>query len=248
MATMEEAELDAMARHHMRTQVVRVTATQAALSRLWDELVEPNDPRTFERFKARAVPLIMAGRGISQNEAQAYFERLHNVSGLDGDLARVYAPEFRPRYAVSSLDAASGKALDRAGILAAKGASTAATMEVAKRAMLASAKRQVLNAGREHIIALTKTSGYGRWARVSDGSPCAFCRMLVSRGPVYTASSVHFRAHDGCGCSARPVRKDESGWSEQALEARELFQRLDVKEVRRMLDDRARAASLGLAA
>lgn len=43
------------------------------------------------------------------------------------------------------------------------------------------------------------------WQRVTDGNACGFCRMLASRGAVYSESSVTFGAHDDCGCSAAPA-------------------------------------------
>lgn len=42
------------------------------------------------------------------------------------------------------------------------------------------------------------------WQRVADAGACDFCRMLESRGSVYSAEGVLFGAHDHCGCSAEP--------------------------------------------
>ncbi|UVK59091.1 hypothetical protein SEA_CEN1621_4 [Microbacterium phage Cen1621] len=247
---MDELDWDALARAHMVKQISDAATVQAALARLWETTLDPSDiARSFALFQERAVPLIMAGRSISKAEAQRYFEAVHSLSGLSSELADVYEYQWPERAAKASLSAASGKALQRVEALQAKGAPIAATFELAKRAMLASAKRQMLNAGRERVTGLTRTSGYGRWARVSDGAPCAFCLMLVSRGPVYTHDSVRFRAHDGCGCGVRPVRAGESGWTDQARQARALYDEVGgLGELRQRLDARKRAASLGLAA
>jgi hypothetical protein len=43
------------------------------------------------------------------------------------------------------------------------------------------------------------------WQRVGDGSSCAFCSMLISRGSVFSESSADFASHDKCGCSAAPA-------------------------------------------
>ncbi|MEO2133388.1 MULTISPECIES: hypothetical protein [unclassified Microbacterium] len=244
-------EWDRLARAHMAKQVTDAGNVQAALSRLWDETVDPADlTRSFLRFREASVDLIMAGRSISKAEAQRYFEAVHNIAGLDSDLADVYSPEYGARQIKSSLTAASSKSLARAEALAAKGLPAAAALEIAKRTMLASAKRQMLNAGRDRVIGLTRTSGYGRWARVSDGSPCAFCMMLVSRGAVYTADTARFRAHDGCGCSARPVQAGEPKYSSQARDFLDLWKTNGgtVQELRLALDRRARAGGLDLAA
>lgn len=42
------------------------------------------------------------------------------------------------------------------------------------------------------------------WMRTGAGS-CNFCAMLISRGAVYTESSVDFAAHDHCDCGAAPA-------------------------------------------
>lgn len=42
------------------------------------------------------------------------------------------------------------------------------------------------------------------WRRVARGDGCSFCRMLADRGAVYTDSSVTFKSHDNCNCSASP--------------------------------------------
>jgi hypothetical protein len=76
--------------------------------------------------------------------------------------------------------------------------------------------RHVEQAGRETTIqvsaaATTKT----RWARVSDGSPCAFCALMISRGPVYhsdAAGAGGFRAHDKDRCVAVLVPKGSRDW------------------------------------
>jgi len=48
-----------------------------------------------------------------------------------------------------------------------------------------------------------------RWARVPHGiSPCAFCRMLASRGAVYLSARTAGRFdqwHDDCNCQPEPV-------------------------------------------
>lgn len=58
------------------------------------------------------------------------------------------------------------------------------------------------------------------WRRVSDGSPCAFCSMLVSRGAVYSRETVDFQAHDHCGCTPEPLYRRE----EEPPEVRELYE------------------------
>lgn len=50
----------------------------------------------------------------------------------------------------------------------------------------------------------TRDPGARGWQRVGDGS-CAFCRMLIHRGAVYSAANADFASHDHCNCSATPA-------------------------------------------
>jgi hypothetical protein len=56
------------------------------------------------------------------------------------------------------------------------------------------------------------------WARISDGDPCSWCAMLISRGAVYKSAESAglrqadrfegespFRWHDHCGCQVIPI-------------------------------------------
>lgn len=88
----------------------------------------------------------------------------------------------------------------------------------------AAAERVVLNAGRDSIIAVAqkdkRVRGYVRLSRT--GTPCGWCAMLISRGPVYrTETSGEFvgsaprgtRApgetfHDNCHCYTEVVYTD----------------------------------------
>ncbi len=212
-----------MARSHQRAQVTHAAATQAALARLWDETIDPNDlTRSFERFREKAAVYIGAGRLKSGQVADTYMRGIKDLAGLDRP---VYTPDdFLPAGRIkASLSAASSKALARAYAANDPGAAAMA-LAVAKEAMLGSAKRQIINASRSRIIETTRRDPQlGRWARVGDGNPCSFCSMLISRGPVYAADSAHFAAHDKCGCNARPVTPGDSGWSPEARRYRDAW-------------------------
>ncbi len=126
------------------------------------------------------------------------------------------------------------------------------------------AVREVENAGRQQIIhAVTndpETDIVRGWARVATGrETCAWCLMLVSRGPVYQGASTagldlddtsakqmiaagedvsEFMEqwHDGCDCKVVPVFK-RTAWpgEREAKKAEKLW--IDAsKEARRILD------------
>lgn len=101
-------------------------------------------------------------------------------------------------------------------------------------------QRRVVNFGRFTITESSyqdpKADG---WMRLGQGVNCPFCNLLISRGAVYSESSVTFASHDHCNCIAvpafkgepRPVRLDEQG------------KRLDVSTRRDRTNDAQREAS-----
>ncbi|MFJ8583548.1 hypothetical protein ACIRD2_02670 [Streptomyces sp. NPDC093595] len=88
----------------------------------------------------------------------------------------------------------------------------------------AAASRVAMNGGRStawnHMKRDRRALGYVRLSRT--GTPCGWCAMLISRGPVYKSrESATFndgdRFHDNCHCYAMPV------FSRQQYGASELF-------------------------
>ena len=81
-------------------------------------------------------------------------------------------------------------------------------------------QRRVVNFGRFTVTesAYADPAADG-WMRLGQGANCPFCDMLISRGAVYSKSSVTFASHDHCNCIAvpafkgkpRPVRLDAQG-------------------------------------
>jgi hypothetical protein len=221
-------DLDALARAHMAQQVREVGMMQALLARLWDSTMDPSDlDGSFTRFQAQADVIIKAARSKGELTAQQYYDLTKTAAGYAE--AAPFVPEQLPgtaanRAALHSTSVAKAKAA------IGRGEDTATAMDAAKAAMLRAAKRRSLEAPRKRLIALSDADDDARgWARVSDGKPCYFCAMLVSRGPVYSGVTAKFRAHDGCGCSAKPVfRNDpEGGWSADARALRKLWDGTD---------------------
>jgi len=66
-------------------------------------------------------------------------------------------------------------------------------------------QRRIANFSRQTItgssIADPKAAG---WQRVGSGE-CAFCALLIGRGPVYSEDTADFASHDHCNCSAVPA-------------------------------------------
>ncbi|WP_263729969.1 hypothetical protein [Cellulomonas sp. SG140] len=86
----------------------------------------------------------------------------------------------------------------------------------------ATADRIVRDGGRNAVFeAIAKDPKAIGWARVSDGNPCHFCAMLISRGAVYKSEkSAKFaiygdgdKYHNNCGCTVVPIfnKGDDNG-------------------------------------
>jgi len=89
----------------------------------------------------------------------------------------------------------------------AKGYAVDRSMDMARAGLSLRTQQWALAAGRMLIRNTTRRDREARgYRRVTDGSPCAFCAMLVARditrGDFRDAS---FKAHRNCGCSAEPV-------------------------------------------
>ncbi|AKA08866.1 hypothetical protein SAZ_26395 [Streptomyces noursei ZPM] len=64
-------------------------------------------------------------------------------------------------------------------------------VDTAGRSSAGAADREVLRGGRDLIDQASKQDRrVVGWARVTDGTPCAFCAMLASRGAMYTSQST----------------------------------------------------------
>ncbi len=83
--------------------------------------------------------------------------------------------------------------------------------------------RAVLAGGRALITASASADpAVAGMQRRSSGSPCHFCAMLVSRGPVYTSErTASFKAHASCGCTPEPVYDRSAPLTAQAQAERD---------------------------
>jgi hypothetical protein len=243
---MEAEDFEARSHAHMTEQVRHAGVVQAALSRYWDAMIDPDDfAATFERFREVALPLVQAGRSISEADAERYYREIMAAAELEASVLLPRTP--RPDAAIrASLSAGAGAQYTDYRLR--QGADAARTVAAAKSGMLGSAKRQMLNAGRSRLVSIANSDpNVLGWARQSDGAPCPFCAMLVSRGPVYSAATAGFRAHDRCGCSARlvPINDPSGGWSAEAREYRKLWDenKGDPDEFRRAIEQKRTGAT-----
>jgi len=70
-------------------------------------------------------------------------------------------------------------------------------------------QRRIANASRDTITGSSYADSRAvGWQRVGTGE-CAFCRMLIGRGDVYTEHTARFASHDHCHCGAHPAWRNE---------------------------------------
>lgn len=215
----------ALAEAHRRAQVSLTGPVMRLLAEVYMRTFDPNRPdETFPVYLAAAEQVLGLGREQSAVLARRYYMRAASGAGFVEDVVDNLPTPTMDRERVETSLRVTGLATvyralgDRVPLAEAQRRGLAAT--------IAAAKRITLDGGREMLVlASRRDRNVEAWARVTDGSSCAFCAMLVSRGPVYSEGTASFRSHDRCGCGVRLVFKGEAdgGWTEQARQLRRLW-------------------------
>lgn len=177
----------------------------AQMLRAW-RLIDFNDiEATTTSWLSVALPLVTSLRAQSDSLSAAYLTRFR---AAEVGSPASWAPALAPAADIAALRKSlivTGPARLQNGVRAAMPLDAA--VRTAQVAVARSAKRLVLDGGRDRIeasIAADRTA-LG-WARATSSGCCAFCAMLASRGGVYkTERSGGFRPHDGCGCTPEPI-------------------------------------------
>jgi hypothetical protein len=189
---------------HRAAQLAIRAGSIANLVTLW-RVVDPADLRgTIEVFAQAAALLAAQGFDRSAGVSSRYYALFRRAEGLAGAAPATVAARPPMADLAGELRGAS-----LAGIVRARRAGM--TVEGAKVQGFARATgslaKLVLSGGRRTLVAAVEADPQARgWARVTSGSPCAFCRMLASRGATYkTERSADFESHDACGCTVEPL-------------------------------------------
>jgi hypothetical protein len=224
MAVTLEAEV--LTETHRLAQLALRAAVIDAVVRIWpafnpDELVG-----SWSTIEPALLALIATGGHTSAGLAAAYYGEFRAAEQVAGRATPVLATPLPVEEAVRSLRFVG---LVETRQLVDAGRADAA--EVAFTNVSGEMSRQVLNQGRDTLVASVDADPRALgWVRVTDSKPCAFCRMLAGRGPVYiskrsaTAGSVwsekhqRFQAHGHCGCAAEPVFSEDQPWPGRAQE------------------------------
>lgn len=225
-------EANVLAEEHRVRQSRTAISTQVALARAFDHYLDPTDlDGSFPAYLRAAIATLSVGKEKSRRIAWDYYLEAREVAGYGAPLldGAPETPVDLPSTSVSL--AVVGPATVKRHI--GEGASLADALRMGRARTLRYAKRSALSGGRQAVMQAVRsdTDALG-WARISDGSPCAFCAMLTARGPVYKAETVRFRAHDGCGCGMRPffIGEEDGGWNPTARRLNDLYYNPEVDE------------------
>lgn len=192
-----------------QNQIMRPSVA-ASLVILRELPVAPLSPAAWLRVIAALFPLVLAGRRASVDLSRRYYASQSPA----GSAPDVPDTEYVPAMLSATLERFARSGLENP--------------ETAPRAAVSGAAavgRHVDQAGREYVAKASSADDI-RYARYDPfGETCAFCRLLISRGPVYLSeASGAFQSHPQCTCVAVPVW-DEDDWPgrDQYLEAERLY-------------------------
>jgi hypothetical protein len=197
--------------NHRRKQVAIATSADSEIRRAWRILDVDDIDGTRRAWERQMSGIIAKYHQVSQVQAAQYLSqyRLAELGTTAGQVNRV------------SLDLATDMAvLDANGPQAFKkrigqGQTPFQAQHAAQGLVMAQTRKMILAGGR----GLIRESGRADsraigWRRKSDGDPCTFCGMLVSRGPAYTSEAKALAKgnedpyHPNCGCTVEIVYGD----------------------------------------
>lgn len=189
---------------HRAAQLTLRAKSLGDLIAMWRAVDPTKLGDTIDVFVRAAV--LLAGRDFDQSAALAgqYLSLFREAEGVQRLAETVLAKRPDAAYVAADLRGAALK-----GII--DGRKAGMSVEAASRNGLIRVSgtftKQVLAGGRMTIIGSARVDSAALgWARVTSGDPCAFCRSLAARGPVYKSEkSAGFEAHGHCSCSPEIV-------------------------------------------
>lgn len=160
---------------------------EADVRLLWRSL---NDPRDAKSALMDLLPDVVETYGLAAASLAAdFYDGLRVERGVAGAFTAVVpeVPETGSQALVAwALDNAQGS-------------------ESFQSLVLGGVQKRISNGARNTITTSSIADPHAQgWMRVGTGR-CDFCAMLISRGAVYSESSVDFAAHDWDKCDAAPA-------------------------------------------
>lgn len=202
---------------HRRGQLrIRARSMRNVLA-VWPLLSVDELERTWPAFEAALLAIIGIHSAESAVLAAEYYRAFRFAEGITGTATPRIAPLTDPQKVVKSL-----RYVGVANTMSLLQAKRPDVSKVTLTNVSGDVSRHVLNRGRDTLVESVSADERALgWARVTDSAPCAFCRMLASRGPVYGEAGSRFKAHGHCGCTAEPVYRPDQPWPGRAAEFRQ---------------------------
>lgn len=204
---------------HRQMQLALRALTIRQIMALWPAFDPEDMDRTWHPlFQALALLIRVRGQDSAVLTSR-YYQRFREAEGVPGG--------YVPRMAASPAAEQVARSLGYVGPYQTQKLLDAGRSDVREQAFVnvqGATTRLVLDQGRQTLIDNVKADPMALgYVRVSDGDPCPWCMMLISRGPVYSKETAFFKSHDSCGCSAEAVFDRNTKWPGRAREFRELW-------------------------
>ncbi|MEO3856227.1 hypothetical protein [Acrocarpospora sp. B8E8] len=202
---------------------ISADATREALA-LWLAIYRPDESSSWRMLLDLLWSLVLRSRKRSAQSAVAYYSRSRQRAGYPQRFLPAEAPDPPVELVEATARITGARTYGRA-------LTTGQQPDQAKQAagvLLAGNMARIgLDAGRETILnAVQDDEDAIGWARVSDADPCAFCSMLVSRGPVFESrETASFQSHSHCACVAVPVFSRDEVWLEHGKDLYEQWKK-----------------------
>lgn len=203
--TPEGAQLTAL---HKSLQMKLSAQSMAATKLLWKSMDPAKGAAAMEHWLELQVELSGVFDGKSAAMAADYIKQFRIAEGFPGGPI-VGVTDFDKDWAKKSM---SYNGSGKVQALIDQGMKPAEAMAKVAPFAMAAAQRLTLGGGRRVLdqSALANPASTG-WRRVSSGSACAFCAMLVSRGPAYRSeksAGAGRHWHKKCGCTIEEIFDD----------------------------------------
>ena len=197
---------------HRRRQIRLAAAADSEIRRAWRILDVADIDGTRGAWQRSMMGIVARRYGVSALVAEQYLSA-YRTAELGAITGGVVVPGVPMVETLGVLDAAGPQALKRR---IGQGMSPSAAYARQRGIVVDEARKIIMSGGRgvirESGRADTRAIG---WRRVSDGDPCTFCAMLVSRGPAYTSEALALTKdatddpyHLRCGCTVEIIYGD----------------------------------------
>lgn len=212
-----------------RAQIKIGMEVDSLIRREWARLSVDDIDAGRDLMLEKVTTRIHSLRRVAAADAQRYVRNMRTLAVVGAGPVEVPGL-FLPASDVLALELAGPAGFKtRVG----KGVIDEVAFLAARDQMMAEARKIIMQSGRDTVR--LSAEAYGRaigYRRVSDGDPCAFCAMLVGRGPVYKSEDTSRGSverigrsggweliyHNHCGCTAVEIFSDD--WTPTEAEER----------------------------